>query len=67
MGQEKDMFQSFVTIDNTYASGVNAFMCSDFCICAGTPADPWYKAYKAVPEAKYNKYGRTWNTNAPQF
>ena len=34
-------------------------MCTDFCICEGTPDDEHYKAYKAIPEATYNKYGRT--------
>jgi hypothetical protein len=33
-------------------------MCTDFCICPGTPADEWVKAYNELPDALYSKYNR---------
>lgn len=54
-----DVFREFVELDEIYAQSINEFMCTDFCICPGTPLDAHYKEYKEVEEETYAKYNRT--------
>ena len=35
------MFKEIVAIDDLFATSINSYMCTDFCICPGTPADQW--------------------------
>ena len=34
-------------------------MCTDFCVCPGTPTDQHVKDYLALPDAVYDKANRT--------
>jgi hypothetical protein len=34
-------------------------MCTDFCICPGTPADQWVKDYANLPDDIYDRNNRT--------
>ena len=60
-------FLMFVEFDKTYDDVINRYMCTDFCICPGTPSDSWYKIYKAVDEKTYNLYQRSWDTGLNRF
>lgn len=53
-----EFFKEIITIDQMFSATINSFMCTDFCICPGTPTDSWYKAYMEIPDAKYAKYDR---------
>ena len=53
-----EFFKEIITIDKMFSATINSFMCTDFCICPGTPTDSWYKEYMAIPDAKYLKYDR---------
>ena len=55
----KDMYKGIDDVDVIYASSITSFMCTDFCICPGTPADAWWKQYDKIDEAEYNKWGRS--------
>lgn len=33
-------------------------MCTDFCICKGTPNDQWVKDYEALDDSKYSEFDR---------
>lgn len=55
-------------MDDLFVQNINKYMCSDLCVCPGTPADDWVKAYRAVPEETLNKYDRTQGlTGATKF
>jgi len=47
-----------VKVDDTYSKSINQFMCTDFCICPGSPTDTWYKEYQQLPDTTYAKYNR---------
>lgn len=50
VGQEvdySDVYEAFEKIDDQVGRGIiNKFMCSDFCICPGTPESAHYKLYQ---------------------
>ena len=54
----RDLFITVTDLDEVYAQSINRYMCTDFCICPGTPADEWVKAYNELPDALYSKYKR---------
>lgn len=55
------IFKLFDEFDQKYATSINGFMCTDFCICPGLPTDAHYKEYENVPKETYAKYNRTFN------
>lgn len=55
----RDLFITINDLDDQYARSINSFMCTDFCICPGTPADDWVKEYAELPDDLYAKYKRT--------
>lgn len=54
----RDLFINIVDMDAQLSKTVNSYMCTDFCICPGTPTDQWYKDYEAVPAEEYKKHNR---------
>lgn len=55
----RDFFIEIVKVDELLAGSINSYMCTDFCICPGTPNDQWYKDYMKLDDAVYKKYDRT--------
>ena len=53
------MYKGIADVDKVYARSITTFMCTDFCICPGTPADQWWKDYDKIEEVTYNKWGRS--------
>ena len=53
------MYKGIADVDKEYARTITSYMCTDFCICPGTPADQWWKEYDKIDEAEYNKWGRS--------
>ena len=53
------MYKGIADVDKVYARSITSFMCTDFCICPGTPADQWWKDYDKIEEETYNKWGRS--------
>lgn len=55
-----EMFIEISKADDEIAKNVNAYMCSDVCICPGIFTDAHVEAYsKQSIEERLNKYGRT--------
>ena len=55
----KDLFIAVTDLDKQYARSINRYMCTDFCVCPGTPEDDWVKAYNELPDALYDQYARS--------
>ena len=49
----RDFFIEIVKVDEKLSETINSFMCTDFCICPGTPADQWWKDYQALDDSVY--------------
>lgn len=49
----RKIFELFEDFDLKYATSINGFMCTDFCICPGLPTDAHYKEYEKVPAETY--------------
>ena len=54
-----DVFRVFADFDEQFATSVNGYMCTDFCICPGSPSDSHYQKYSEIKEEIYQKYNRS--------
>lgn len=56
-----EFYKTVVELDVIYAVSINSYMCTDFCICPGTPSDPWVEEYNQLPQGVFELYKRSKN------